>query len=471
MSSNRLLKTLLAISAVAVATLAGALYHALSSRGEATPEAKAAVAMKGRGYHCAMHATMVSDRPDACPICQMRMVPDEEVEQGSGASAPSGGGRVFYRSTMNPSEVSDKPGKDAMGMEMAAEEVAERPPEGPVVEGRASVKISPERRQLIGVRTAVVERKPLTKEIRTVGRVTFDEARLHHVHTKIGGWIERLYANTGEVVQKGQPLLTIYSPELLATAQEYLLALKARDRLAGSTLPSVKASGGDLVESARRRLLLYDLTEDQIDVLANAGEAPRTTTIYAPMTGHVIMRNVTHGEKIDSGTALLDLADLSRVWVLADVYEYELPLVHEGQEATMSLSYLPGRTFEGRITLIYPALEEATRTVKVRLEFPNPGLALKPDMYTDVEIRASMGEKLLVPESAVISTGERDLAFVDRGGGYFEPRTLTLGLRDPNAFEVISGLAEGERVLVSANFFVDSESTLKAALRETGGKR
>lgn len=471
MSNNRLLKILLAISVVAVVVLAGTLYRALSSRGPAPLESKPEGAVKRNGYHCAMHPTMISDKPDACPICQMRMVLDHDEEPGSGGALPAGERKVVYRSTMNPTEFSDKPGNDSMGMAMVAEEAEERSPEGPDVEGRVSVKISPEKRQLIGVRTAVVERKSLTKTIRTVGRVTFDETRLHHVHTKVGGWIERLYANTGEVVEKGQPLLTIYSPELLASAQEYLLALRARDRLAGSSMPSVKASGDDLVESARRRLLLYDLTEDQIDDLAKAGEAPRTTTIYAPMTGHVIMRNVTHGEKIDSGTALLDLADLSRVWVLADVYEYELPFVHEGQAATMSLSYLPGRTFEGRITLIYPVLEEATRTVKVRLEFPNPGLSLKPDMYADVEIRASMGEKLTVPESAVISTGERDLAFVDRGGGYFEPRTLTLGLRLPDGFEVIAGLAEGEKVLVSANFFVDSESTLKAALRETGGKR
>jgi multidrug efflux pump subunit AcrA (membrane-fusion protein) len=372
---------------------------------------------------------------------------------------------------MNPSEVSDKPGKDSMGMEMVAEEV-EPPIEGgaPAVPGRAPIRLDGERRQIVGVRTTAVERRPLIRTIGTVGRVTVDETSLRHVHTKIAGWVERLFVNaTGESVKEGQPLLTIYSPDLVATGQEYLLALRARDRLSGSTLPSVKSSGDDLVESARRRLLLFDITPAEIEAMVTAGEAPRTSTLYAPVSGRILTRDVTQGQKIDPGMNLLEIADLTRVWVLADVYEYELPFVHEGQRATMTLSYLPGRTFEGRISLVYPMLSETTRTVKVRLEFANTDASLKPEMFAHVEIRSDLGTKIVVPATAVISTGERDLVFVKRGEGTYEPREVKLGVRLPDAFEVLEGLSEGEEVVVSGNFLLDSESSIKAALGAAGG--
>ncbi len=488
MSGGGFQKVILAGAAALVLIGVGAAGFLWLRPGEAGAPGAAEDAKAPR-YHCPMHPTMVSDRPGDCLICQMRMVPIEEeqaeaparqgmdhaghaADEHAGRAAPPAGARkkVIYRSTMNPSEISDRPGKDSMGMEMVPVEVEEPQAEGaPAVEGRVAVKITEQKRQLIGARTAPVRIQPLVRTIRTVGRVTYDETRLRHVHTKIGGWVERLYANaTGEKVEAGAPLLTLYSPELLASGQEYLLALKARERLAGTTLPSIRDSGEDLVASARRRLLLYDLTPDQIEALERAGEVPREMTLHAPISGHVVARNVTQGEKIEPGTNLLDIADLSRVWVLADIYEYELPFVRAGQEATMTLSYLPGRAFEGRITLVYPVLSEMTRTVKVRLEFPNSDLALKPEMFAEVQIRSDLGEKLVVPESAVISTGERDIAFVDRGEGYFEPRELTLGVRLPDGFEVLEGLREGEMVLVSANFFVDSESKLRAALSSAG---
>jgi multidrug efflux pump subunit AcrA (membrane-fusion protein) len=373
---------------------------------------------------------------------------------------------MVYRSTMNPSEVSDGPGKDSMGMEMVPEEVEESPAvKAPAVQGRTGVQLSERKRQLISVRTTPVERRVLTRTIRTVGRVTYDETRLRHVHTKIAGWIERLYANAvGELVKEGDPLLTIYSPELVSSTDQYLLALRAQDGLPGTALPSARRGLEDLVASGRRRLLLFDLTPQQIAALQRNGEAPATMTLQAPITGHIIARNVTQGERIEPGTTLLDIADLSRLWVLADVYEYELPFVRLGQVATMTLSYLPGRSFEGRVALIYPVLSEATRTVKVRLEFPNPDQALRPEMYAQVEIRSDLGERLVVPDSAVISTGTRDIAFVDRGNGYFDPRELRIGIRLPDSFEVLEGLGEGERVVTSGNFLVDSESKLKSAL-------
>jgi RND family efflux transporter MFP subunit len=488
-------------AALVVAILAFGVGAYLSQRLGAR-EVPSATAQATR-YQCPMHPTMVSDRPGDCSICGMRMVPIEEAHNAAhnsdppahdppiakhgahsadGAAAepathaqhPAAAARkkkTIFRSTMNPNEMSDRPGKDSMGMDMVPEEIDEPPAGGATaVDGRVAVKVSTEKRQLIGVRTAPVEKAAFTRTIRTVGRVTYDETRLRNVFAKISGWVERLYANnTGQLVKEGEPLLSIYSPELVSSAQEYLLARRGRERLAASDLAG--DSGERLVASARRRLLLFDLTPQQIATLEKTGEAPKTMTLHAPISGHIITRNVTQGDRIEPGTKLLEIAELSRIWVLADVYEYELPFIHVGQVATMTLSYLPTRTFEGRINLIYPTLSETTRTVKARLEFPNPDFTLKPEMYAQVEIHSDLGERLTVPESAVISTGTRDIAFVDRGEGYFEPRELKLGIRLPDRFEVIDGLAEGEPVLISGNFLVDSESKLKAALAAAGSDK
>lgn len=429
-------------------------------------------------YHCPMHPTMVADRPGDCPICGMRMVP-VEMEDGSTDSAaePTPAAqtlrkKVIYRSTMNPNEVSDKPGKDSMGMEMEPVEVEEGPSGAAKVEGLAAVRINSRKQQLIGVRTDVVKRAPFVRTIRAVGLVTADETRLHHVHTKIAGWIETLYVNaTGEKVRKGQPLLTLYSPELLATQEEYLLALRARRDLQEGNLPEAARRSDELVESTRRRLLLFDFTLAQIEELERTRTPSRTVTLYSPISGYVTKRNVTQGERIGPDTTLLDIADLSRVWVLASVYEYELPFLKTGQAADMTLSYLPGRTLHGTITLIYPVLESATRTVQVRVEFPNPDLTLKPEMYAEVELRSDLGERLSIPESAVLSTGTRNIVFVAQGDGYFEPREVRLGVRLSAAVEVLDGLAEGDSVVTSGNFFVDSESKLKAALEAAGVSR
>ncbi|MBI5506825.1 MAG: efflux RND transporter periplasmic adaptor subunit [Deltaproteobacteria bacterium] len=433
-------------------------------------------------YHCPMHPTIVSDHPGDCPICGMRLVPIEDdsdpaatapphAAQPAGGAAQPGAGtgagqkKIIYRSTMNASEFSDRPGKDSMGMDMVAEEI-EQAPAGPVaVEGRAPVQLSERKRELIGIRTAAVEKKPLARTVRTVGLVTYDETHLHHVHTKISGWVEKLYANaTGEHVEKGDPLLTIYSPELVASAQEYLLALHAKARLGASPVPSVQRSAERLVSSARQRLLLFDLTPQQIDALDGKGEVPTTMTLYAPISGHIITRNVTQGQQIEPGMNLLDIADLSHVWVLADIYEYELPFIHLGQAATMNLSYLPGRSFAGQVTLIYPVLNEQTRTIKARLEFANADYSLRPEMYAEVEIFADLGVRTVLPASAVISSGARDIVFVQRADGSLEPRAVTLGVRLPDLFEVLEGVAPGETVVTSGNFLLDSESKLKAAL-------
>ncbi|HEX5042604.1 MAG TPA: efflux RND transporter periplasmic adaptor subunit [Candidatus Polarisedimenticolaceae bacterium] len=371
-------------------------------------------------WTCPMHPQIVMDHPGSCPICGMDLVPVGKARAATHASGVPGQGVVHLDAT---------------------------------------------RRQLIGVRTAPVELAPFTRTIRAVGRVSYDETRLRHVHTKIDGYVERLSPSTttGESVRHGQPLLEIYSPELLASQQEFLVALEARDRMRGSDLSSVAGYGQDLVESARRRLQLFDMTDAQIARLEETRTPQRTVTVFAHESGVVTLRNVTEGERIEAGTTLLDVADLSKVWVLASVYEYELPFVHQGQSATMRLSYLPERTFQGKVSLVYPTIEAATRTAQVRVEFDNPDLALKPDMYAEIELTAQLGEKVSVPDEAVLETGTRSLAFVEVQPGVFEPREVRIGARLPDRYEVLSGLTPGEQVVVSGNFLIDSESKLEAA--------
>jgi len=471
MRASRRAGTLIALVLIAVGIGAGIRVLGRARRGkEAAANSTGSPKQAEALYHCPMHPTMQSDKPGNCPICGMRLVRVEktETERASQPEVPpprpaAPKRKLMYRSTMNPTEVSDRPGKDSMGMEMVPVETEETG-EG-AVKGLASVRLSTAKRQLIGVRTTRVTRARVVREVKTVGRVALDETRLHHVHSKVEGWIESLHViATGEAVRKGQPLLSLYSPELLASQEEFLLALKASRDLTDRASPDARSRAEDLVESARRRLLLFDLTPGQIEELEKKGKPARTITLFSPLSGIVMQRNVTHGEKIDPSTPLLDVADLSKVWVLASVYEYELPFVKSGQKAAMTLAYLPGKRYEGRVSLIYPVLDAASRTVQVRLEFTNPQGELKPEMYADVELEGDLGVRLTVPDSAVLSSGTRDIVFVDRGEGYFDPREVRIGVRLPGSVEILDGLHEGESVVTSANFLVDSESKLKAAL-------
>jgi Cu(I)/Ag(I) efflux system membrane fusion protein len=328
-----------------------------------------------------------------------------------------------------------------------------------------TVQISPERQQLIGVKIGTVEMKPLEKMIRTVGRIDYDEKRLVTISPKIGGWIEDLYVDfTGRYVQQGEPLLTLYSPELVSTQEEYLLALRAKKDLVRSPFPEVAGSGNSLAESARRRLKLWDISDEQIKTLEESGQPRKTLTLYSPFSGIVIERAAYKGMNVMPGMALFKLADLSIVWLYADIYEYELPFIRLGQQASIQLSYLQGENFTGKAIYIYPSLNPETRTAKVRFEIPNSHGKLKPEMYANVEIKVHLGRKLAVPEGAIIDTGIRQLAIIDKGSGYFEPREVKVGAKVDNYYEVIRGLKAGERVVTSANFLIDSESKLKEAM-------
>jgi Cu(I)/Ag(I) efflux system membrane fusion protein len=403
--------------------MAGVGYWAGRTRDGATPATGASAPAPAHAlYHCPMHPDYTSEKPGTCPICGMDLVPVDAPAAGPGDQAPAMAGRAF-------------------------------------------VNLTPEKRQLLGVRSEAVKHAPLARTIRTVGRLAVDERRLHHVHTKFDGYVERLYVDfTGKFVEKGDPLLSIYSPDLVATQQEYLLAFRARQELARTGAAAVVRGGEGLLEAARQRLLFWDIEPHDIEALERTGTVMRSLDLHAETSGYVVQKTAFHGMRVTPADTLFDIADLSRLWVLADVYESDLPAVRLGMSAELTLPFVPGRSWRGPVTYVAPTVEEKTRTIKVRIEVENRGNLLKPDMFADVVLKADLGAGLLVPESAVIDAGDRRLVFVDHGEGHLEPREVGLGLRVPGAWQVLNGLADGEKVVTSAGFLLDSESSLKAAL-------
>jgi Cu(I)/Ag(I) efflux system membrane fusion protein len=379
---------------------------------------EAALAPAAR-YHCPMHTDYVSDKPGNCPICGMKLVPIESEAKPAAGEVP----------------------------------------------GRARVNLTPERRQLLGIRSEEIHHGPLTRTIRTVGRVAVDERRLHHIHTKYDGYVEHLYVDfTGKYVERGDHLLSIYSPELVATQQEYLLAWNAQKQMAASGIPAVARGSLDLLEAARQRLRLWDIRDEDIEALERAGKVSRTVDLHSEVAGYVVQKMAFHGMRVTPADTLFDIADLSRVWVLADAYESDLPLVRIGMQGELKAPYLPGKSWKGPVTYVNPTVEEKTRTVKLRIELANDGRLLKPDMFVDVRLLADLGTGLSVPEGAVIDSGGRTLVFLDRGEGRLDPREVALGVRAGAGFQVLSGLADGDRVVTSANFLLDSESSLRSVL-------
>lgn len=374
----------------------------------------------------------------------------------------------YWVAPMDPAYIRDGPGKSPMGMDL----VPVYEDEGGAME-EGAVRIDPVTVQNIGVRTTEVTKGPLVAAIRTVGNVTYDEERVEHIHTKISGYVEELYVDTaGQAVRRGQKLLSIYSPELVATQEEYLQALRYAKKTAGSRFQDVTQGGDTLLEATRRRLLLMDIDPDQIKALEERGTVRKTMVLRSPARGVVIEKKVLGGMKVSPGMKLYTIADLSRVWVIGSVYEYELPFIRKGQRAEITLPYDPGVTYQGRITFIYPYLSAKTRTVQVRMEFKNPGMKLKPDMYTDVVIKTNAArDALQVPSEAVIRTGIRNVVITDLGGGKFLPKEVTLGPEGQGMVQIKSGLTEGETVVVSGQFLIDSESNLRQAVNKMIAER
>jgi RND family efflux transporter MFP subunit len=373
---------------------------------------------------------------------------------------------LYYRNPMNPSVTSPVPMKDEMGMDYVpvyADEVAQGLS---TVPGLAPVQLTQEGIRLAGVQTAPAEEGRLARTIRTVGTVTADETRIQHFHTRVSGWVSKLYVNfTGQFVKQGQPVVSIYSPELLASQEEFLRARETAARFAASELPEVRKGGEELLAAARRRLQLFDVPDDFIAELERTGTPQRNVTLLAHSSGYVTSKGVFEGQQVDSSMMdLFTITDLSHVWIDSEFYEYEASLLRLGQEATLTLTYDPAVRLTGRIAYIYPTLNPDTRTIKVRFDFANPGLKLKPGMFATVALDTDGAQGVVVADSAIIDTGERQIVFVSLSDGRFEPRQVRVGVRSEGKALVLSGVAVGEQVVIKANFLLDSESQLRAAL-------
>jgi len=393
----------------------------------------------------------------------MKLTPLKKDDDAGAGAKPSKERKVLYwRAPMDPNYISQKPGKSPMGMDLVPVYADEEE------SGSAhTIRIDPVTTQNMGIRTATVERGPLIKTIRTVGRVDYDEQLVTFVDTKFSGWIEELDVDeTGQHVDKGQKLFGVYSPELYAAQQEYLSAIQNLPRLEASNFAPAREEAVKLVDAAVTKLKYFDVSDEQIESLRETGKIEKSLAIHSPAGGIVTEKMALEGMRVQPGMRLYTIADLSRLWVYVDVYEYQLPWVRVGQNATMTLPYIPGEGFEGKVVYIYPYLEQQTRVIKVRLEFENPKMELRPGMYANIRLESQLQrDAILVPREAYIDSGTRRVAFVDLGNGKFSPRDIQVGVEaEDGMVEVLYGLDEGEVVVTSGQFMLDAESKLKEAV-------
>ncbi|MBI4889610.1 MAG: efflux RND transporter periplasmic adaptor subunit [Acidobacteria bacterium] len=418
------------------------------------PSPQKAAVKKQTGFHCPMHPHIKSDHPGDCPICGMKLVPDEAP------SAAQPVGRVlYYHDPKQPAYRSDKPGiNPETGNDLVP--VYEQPSAGLVM-------IPTDKQQWIGLKTGTAEVTSLTETVRVSGRVAVDESRVIRVQTRFEGWIDKVQVDyTGRLVKQGEPMLTLYSPELTASQQEYLLALKAQESLHHSMVPGVAAHNTSLADAARARLSHHwGLSDETIAQLEKTGKPQRTTTVLAPATGFVLTREAYAGQMAKPEMALYTMADLSKVWIVADVAESDAASVAPGQFAYVEPSYAAGRKFRARVTQILPQIDPMTRTLKVRLEADNPNFTLRPDLFVNVEFPVAHAARLTVPEDAVVDAGTSQVVYIDLGQGRFEPRRVEAGERFDGRIEILSGLQPGERIVISGAFLIDSESRMRSGSR------
>jgi Cu(I)/Ag(I) efflux system membrane fusion protein len=403
-------------------------------------------------WTCTMHPSVHAKDPGNCPICAMTLVPVLKRDASGGAPPATNEQAANIPAEKKNGDMERMPGISA-GAKEAAHEIP------------TEFRVPMERQQQIGVTYATVETKPLDHTIRAVGRVAPDTQRVWRVVARAGGYVQELGVSApGEVVRKGQVLMTLYSPELLTTQRELIDLLGMRDN-SPKGAHSARADAQSLIESAERRLRLWNITDEQVAKIEQTRHAEESLPILAKMDGIVQALPVTQGMTIAPGNTLVDVADLSVVWVWGEFYQEELPMLKVGQKVTVTSDSYPGERFKGQLSLVDPFIDDVKRTGRVRLDIQNPELKLKPDMYVDVLLEMNMGKSLVVPVSAIMPTGKHNIAFVDKGEGKLEPRFLELGGKYGNVYAVKSGLKEGERVVASANFLIDAESKIQGALK------
>jgi RND family efflux transporter MFP subunit len=407
------------------------------------------------------HYNMPGKAPDGMELVPMMATPQSQLSITT-SSETAQHKILYWYDPMHPAYKSDKPGiAPDCGMTLVPK-YAEEKDAGQLPQGAIVVPV--EKQALAGVRTALVERKALAREIHTTAEIVADESRISHVHVKVSGFIDRVYVNSiAQLVHKGQPLFTFYSPDLVATEEEYLIAKRGDSTLGSAPFKEIAQGAQSLLESARERLHNWDISDEQIRQLDQSGKSMRTLTIYSPVSGFVTDRKAYPQASITPDTEIYTISDLSSVWALADIYENEVPFVRAGQRVTFTLSYYPGKTYSGNISFISPTVDAQTRTVKVRVQLANPGYILKPQMFADAAVHVDYGTQIAVPREAVVDSGSEQLVYVAQSGGVFVPRKVTLGATVDDQVMILFGLKAGETVVTSGNFLIDSESRLKGA--------
>jgi RND family efflux transporter MFP subunit len=477
-SRNNVLRILALVAVVTISLMLlfgkklGAFQHDHSAQNSSSA-ANSSGERKILYWYDAMNPQHTYNKPGKAPD-GMDLVPKYADEQSTGAagqgaatgSASKPGERkiLYWYDPMHPAYKSNKPGTAPdCGMDL----VPKYADDGGQDMAAGSVNIAAGKQQVMGVRTATVEQKPVVRDIRATAQIVPDERRIAHIHVKVPGFVEKVYVDfVGQLVRKGQPVFTLYSPDMVATQEEYLIAKRGEQTLGGAPYQEVSQGAQSLLRSARQRLKLWDISDQQIKKLDETGEVSKTITIHSPITGFVTDRKVFPNVSVTPDMDLYVISDLSSIWATADIYQYELPFVKVGQKAQLQLSYYPGKTYSGRITYIYPSMDPTTHTAKVRIDISNPNFELKPQMFGDVQIKVDYGNKILVPQDAVLNSGNEQTVFVVREGGNFEPRKVTLGPAVEGNVVILSGLKAGETIVTSGNFLIDSESRMKSATGE-----